>query len=377
MYAMWRRLFLPLLGFSFCASCGRHEEKPSLPVYAVVAEYPERADMSSWRSWVGTLVGIESAEVVPQVSGYVQKRYFVNGQDVHKGEILFQLDARQYQDALEKAEHAAAQARANLEKAQKDESFYAPLVKNGSVSRQTYVDAVQAAKAAGAALQEAESAVALAQTNVNYCTLRSPVDGVVGFTQAKEGDYVSPNGKPMVLVNQLNPIRIYFSISQQDWLNQNGLAGPLAPGKKVAVTLANGKLYPSPALIGGVDNTVSDTTGTIRLQADIPNPDDLLRPGMFVNVKAKTGEEKNALTVPISALVSTQGKNMVVTVDKQGNPRLVPVERGIAEGARVAVRGAIDVHDPVVVEGTQQAMMAAEGRAALRVEMDTHPQRAE
>lgn len=365
---MWRRLFLPLLAFNFCASCDRHEEKPSLPVYAVVARYPERADMASWRSWVGTLVGIESAEVVPQVSGYVQKRYFVNGQDVHKGEILFKLDARQYQDALEKAKHAAAQAQANLEKARKDEGFYAPLVKNGSVSRQTYIDAVQAAKAAGAALQEAESAVALAQTNVNYCTLHSPVDGVVGFTQAKEGDYVSPNGKPMVLVNQLNPILIYFSISQQDWLNQDGLAGPLAPGKKVAVTLANGKPYPYPALIGGVDNTVSDTTGTIRLQADIPNPDALLRPGMFVSVKAKTGEEKNALTVPVSALVSIQGKNMVVTVDKQGKPRLVPVERGIAEGARVVVRGALDVRDPVIVEGTQQAMMAAEGRATLRVE---------
>ncbi len=370
MYAMWRHLFLPLLGLCFLTSCERRDEKPALPVYAVVAQYPEIADMSSWRSWVGTLVGIQSAEIVPQVSGYVQKRYFQNGQDVRKGEILFQLDAQQYVDALNKARHAAAQAQANLEKAQKDESFYAPLVKNGSVSRQTYVDAVQAAKAAEASLQEAEAAVALAQTNVNYCTLRSPVDGVVGFTQAKEGDYVGPGGKPMVLVNQLNPIRIYFSISQQDWLNQNGLSGPLSPGKEVAVTLANGKPYPWPARIDGVDNTVSATTGTIRLQADIPNPDALLRPGMFVSVKARTGEEKNALTVPVSSLVSIQGKNMVVVIGKDAQPRLVPVERGITDGARVAVNGALDVRDPVVVEGTQQAMMAAEGRATLHVEME-------
>lgn len=358
---------MPVLCLTLLPSCDRRSERPSLPAYSVVAEHPARENLASYRSWVGTLVGIESAEVLPQVTGYVRERYFKNGQNVRKGQILFQLDARQYQDALDKARHAAAQAQANLEKAQKDEGFYAPLVKNGSVSRQTYMDAVQAAKAASAALEEAQAAVALAETNVSYCTLRSPVDGVVGFTMAKVGDYVSPGGKPMVLVNQLDPIRIYFSISQQDWLNQNGMDGPLAPGKTVAVTLANGEAYPHRALIGGVDNTVSATTGTIRLQADIPNPDALLRPGMFVRVKAQTGEDKNALTVPIGALVDIQGSSMVVTVDRQGKPRLVPVKTGIAEGGRIAVKGALDVLDNVVVEGTQQAMMAAEGRATLDV----------
>lgn len=362
---MWRFFVLPALCLALLPSCDRRSNRPALPTYSVIAEHPVRENLASYRSWVGTLVGIESAEVMPQVSGYVQQRLFKNGQNVRQGQILFQLDARQYQDALDKARQAAAQAQANLEKAQKDESFYAPLVKNGSVSRQTYVDAVQSAKAASAALQEAQAAVALAETNVNYCTLRSPVDGVVGFTQAKVGDYVSPNGKPMVLVNQLNPIRIYFSISQQDWLNQNGLGGPLAPGKSVAVTLANGQPYPHRAVINGVDNTVSATTGTIRLQADIPNPDALLRPGMFVRVKAQTGEENNALTVPVGAIVDIQGKSMVVTVDKEGHPRIVPVSTGIAEGGRIAVKGALDVLDNVVVEGTQQAMMAAEGRARL------------
>lgn len=366
---MWRFFILPALCFTLLPSCDRRHDGPALPSYTVVAQHPLRENMASYRSWVGTLVGIESAQVLPQVTGYVQERFFKNGQNVRKGQILFQLDARQYQDALDKARHAAAQAQANLEKAQKDESFYAPLVKNGSVSRQTYVDAVQAAKAASAALEEAQAAVALAETNVSYCTLRSPVDGVVGFTEAKVGDYVGPNGKPMVLVNQLDPIRIYFSLSQQDWLNQNGMNGPLAPGKSVAVTLANGRPYPHRALIDGVDNTVSATTGTIRLQADIPNPDALLRPGMFVRVRAQTGEEKNALTVPVGALVDIQGSSMVVTVDKEGKPRIVPVKTGITEGGRVAVQGELDVLDNVVVEGTQQAMMAAEGRATLHVRL--------
>lgn len=366
---MWRFFVLLALCLTLLPSCDRRGGRPELPVYSVVAEHPVRENLASYRSWVGTLVGIESAEVLPQVTGYVQKRLFRNGQDVHQGQILFQLDARQYQDALDKARHAAAQAQANLEKAQKDESFYAPLVKNGSVSRQTYVDAVQAAKAAGAALAEAQAAVALAETNVGYCTLRSPIDGVVGFTQAKVGDYVGPNGKPMVLVTQLNPIRIYFSISQQDWLDQNGMSGPLAPGKTVAVTLANGQLYPHRARIDGVDNTVSATTGTIRLQADIPNPDALLRPGMFVRVRARTGEEKNALTVPVGALVDIQGRSMVVTVDRENKPRIVPVTTGITDQGRVAVKGALDVLDNVVTEGTQQAMMAAEGRAALHAQL--------
>lgn len=350
--------------------CGCKEKSTDAPVatYTVEAAHPVRGDVSSYRTWVGRLVSITGAEVLPQVSGYVQERLFRNGQKVKKGDVLFLLNARQYRDALEKAKHAAEEAAANLEKAKQNAAFYAPLVKNGSVSRQAYVDAQQEGKAAQGAYDAAVAAVALAQTNVDYCTLTAPMDGIMGFTEAEIGDYVSPNGKPMVTVNRLNPIRIYFSISEQDWLNQNGAAGPLATDKEVAVTLSNGTLYPYTARISGVNNAVSPSTGTLMFQADIPNPDFLLRPGMFVTVKARTAVERDALLVPQSALLELQGKNLIIEVDGQGKPRVVPVQIGISQNGMVAVKGDVSPQSLIIVRGTQQGMMAAEGRARLRIE---------
>lgn len=339
-----------------------------METYTVEVAHPVRGDVSSYRTWVGRLVSISGAEILPQVSGYVQERLFRNGQEVKKGDVLFRLNARQYRDVLEKAEHTAEEAAANLAKAKQNAAFYAPLVKNGSVSRQAYIDAREEEKAAQGAYDSARSAVALAQTNVDYCTLTSPIDGVVGFTEAEIGDYVSPNGKVMVTVNRLNPIRIYFSISEQDWLNHNDSSDPLALDQKVTVTLSNGTLYPHAAHISGVNNAVSTSTGSLMLQADVPNPDFLLRPGMFVMVRARTAMEKNALLVPQSALLELQGKNLVIEVDGSGKPRVIPVQTGIVEDGMVAVKGDISPQSCIIVRGTQQGMMAAEGRAHLRIE---------
>ncbi len=353
--------------FLLCG-CKEKEENVPLATYTVEVAHPVRGDVSYYRTWVGRLVSITGAEVMPQVNGYVRERLFRNGQGVKKGDVLFRLDARQYCDALERAKHTAEEAAANLEKAKQNAAFYAPLVKNGSVSRQAYTDAQQEEKAAQGAYDSAVAAVALAQTNVDYCTLTAPIDGVMGFTEAEIGDYVSPNGKPMVTVNRLNPIRIYFSISEQDWLNQNGAAGPLSPDKEVAVTLSNGTLYPHAARISGVNNTVSPSTGSLMLQADIPNPDFLLRPGMFVTVRAQTATEKDALLVPQSALLELQGKNLVIAVDGQGKPSVIPVQVGIIQDGMAEIKGAVSPQSLVIVRGTQQGMMAAEGRARLRVE---------
>ena len=231
--------------------------------------------------------------------------------------------------------------------------------------------------AASSALAAARAGVELARTNVDYCTLSSPVEGIVGFAQADVGSYVAPGGEAMVLVNSVNPIRVCFSISEQDWLNQGGAGGALRPGARVQILLSNGQLYPELATIVGVDNTVNTSTGTLMLDAHVANPHALLRPGMYVRVRAQVEEEKDVLLVPEEAVVSIQGKTMLVEVDAQGKASLVPVTTGLSQKGQVAVSGPISTDSLIVCVGTQQGMMAAEKRATLRVQQKPAPAREE
>ncbi len=363
---MWSLLMSAML----LGGC-RPERKGSgaeLPVYTVEATHPVRGDVSLSREWVGRLEGMVSAGIIPQVSGYVSERLFTNGQMVQAGQILYRLDSTRYRQALEQALQRQSEAQANAEEARQTVAYYKPLVSNGSISRQSYTDAVQRELAASSALAAARAGVELARTNVDYCTLSSPVEGIVGFAQADVGSYVAPGGEAMVLVNSVNPIRVCFSISEQDWLNQGGAGGALRPGARVQILLSNGQLYPELATIVGVDNTVNTSTGTLMLDAHVANPHALLRPGMYVRVRAQVEEEKDVLLVPEEAVVSIQGKTMLVEVDAQGKASLVPVTTGLSQKGQVAVSGPISTNSLIVCVGTQQGMMAAEKRATLRVQ---------
>ena len=171
----------------------------------------------------------------------------------------------------------------------------------------------------------------------------------------------------MVLINSINPISIHFSISSREWLNHGGPSGPLRPGAKLQLILPNGATYPAPATITGVDNMVSNTTGTLMLDAQAPNPDELLRPGMFVRVRAPISKPQKALLVPQQALVSIQGKSVLLSVDEQNRVSLIPVTTGLSQGNMVAVSGAVNEHDRIITEGTQQGLLAASGRAKIMV----------
>lgn len=361
-------LGLLILAVLLIVNCDSKAESPRvLPRYVVSVASPVRGDVPVYREWVGRLQAQVTAAVLPQVEGYVQERLFTNGQSVKRGDLLYRIDARRYEQALEQARQKRSQAQADAVAAEQDVGYYAPLVANGAISRQQYTNAQQTAKAARAALQAAEAGVALAETNVAYCTLSSPVDGIMGFAEADVGSYVSPNGRSMVTVSRLDPLRVYFSVSEQEWLRQGGVGGPLSPGQKVEVLLPSGEPAPQPAVIVGADNAVDSATGTIMLDASLPNIGTMLRPGMFVSVRALISEQKNALLVPISAVVSLQGKSMLVQLDAQNRASLVPVQTGSEYRGMVTVTGPISTSSRIVVTGTQQAMMAAEGRAELEV----------
>lgn len=347
---------------------GQQSAVSQLPVYTVSVTHPQLGDVTEYREWVGQLQGMVSAALLPQVSGYVEERLFTNGEMVRAGQLLYKIDPTLYQQALAEAEQRRQQAAANEMEAAQHVAYNEPLVRDGAISRQTYTDAQQQLRAAQAALASASAAVAQARTNLGYCTLKSPVNGIAGFAHADIGSYVSPGGSPMVLINSVDPIRVQFSISEQDWLNQGGTSGALRPGAEVELLLANGQKYKFPATVEGVDNAVSPTTGSLLVDARTPNPEALLRPGMFVTVRAQAATVTNALLVPAEAIVSIQGKNMLVAVDAEGRTSLIPITTGLRQGDMVAVEGRISPATTIVLKGTQQGLMAASGRARLRIQ---------
>ncbi len=365
---MQEKMLWIALGALLC-SCERQggASEAVLPVYAVETAQPVVADVTVRRTWIGRLNADVAAEILPRVEGYVVQREFMNGQTVKKGQVLYVLDDTLYAEALQQARQQEAEAQANLLDAMQNVEYYRPLVKEGSVARQTFTEAQRKAEAAQAVMLAARAAVAQAQSDVDYCTIRSPLSGIAGFARADVGSYVSAGSEPMVTVSCVQPIRVSFSISEQDWLKQGGAGGALRPGAKVEVLTPDGLVYPYKASIIGVDNEVSATTGTLQLEALLDNPSALLRPGMFVVVRAVVDDVKAALLVPQKAVVSLQGKQFLVAVAAEGKVQLIPVELGPQQGDMVVVRGAISAESHIVVSGTQQAMMAAAGRARLKV----------
>lgn len=345
---------------------GRQSAAAQLPTYVVQVAAPQIGDVSEYREWIGQLYGLVSTDVQPQVRGYVKERFFENGAQVTAGQILYKIEPTLYVQALDEATQRRAQAEAAEKEAAEHLAYNEPLVRSGAISRMTYTDARQQLLSAQAALAAARAAEDQARTNLDYCTLRSPTTGLIGFAQADVGSYVSPDGRSLVQISQVDPLRVRFSISAQDWLNQGGSDGSLRPGETVELILPNGSTYEQTATIEGVDNSVSAATGALMLEARTPNPSALLRPGMFVKVRARVGGQKGVLLVPVGAIVSLQGKTMVVELDPQGAAHLVPVELGLQQQGLVAVKGELSVRSQIVVRGTQQALMAVDGRAVLR-----------
>lgn len=352
-----------------CSASCKKQSAPTaqLPVYTVQVGHPRWGEVAEYKEWLGALYGGSSAQIEPQVSGYVSQKLFGTGELVRKGQILYRIDPTRYEQALARARQQQQQAQANYDEARQNAAYYRPLVAGGSISRQTYTDAVQREHAAAAALEAAKANTDLARTDVEYCTLHAPIDGITGFAQADVGSYVSPQGAPMVLINSVDPISIHFSITSQEWLDQGGAGGPLRPGAKLRLILPNGATFPAPAVITGVDNRVNNTTGTLMLDAQAPNPDDLLRPGMFVRVRAQVVKPRKALLVPQQAIVSIQGQNMLLCVNEKERVTLIPVTTGLTQGNMVSVSGAVNEHDLIITEGTQQGLMAASGRAKIMV----------
>ena len=321
-------------------------------------------------SWVGHLDGVDNASIVPQITGYLQTQNYANGAIVKKGEVLFRIDDSTFRDQVSKAKATLAQAQAQLQQLNYDAEIYRPLAAENAISKQKYEDTRLSALAAEAQVQQAAAALALAEKNLSYTVLYAPFDGIAGISRTNIGDLVSPESGPLAVVSSVNPIRVNFAVTQQEWIQQAGKNGNegVQTGSKLDITLKDGTKYPEQATVVAIDRAFNPQTGTIRVQANLPNADYLLRPGMFIIATARLATVKNALTVPAKSLLSTQGRFFVIVLDEGNHPSIIPVQAGTQLGDRQQVTplkpDSLTPQSTVVVDGLLQAEAASRNPTA-------------
>jgi len=341
---------------------GCEDKKPPAPVLSVTVAPVVAGDVVVYQTWVGLLDGFQNADVRAQVTGYLLTQNYKEGTLVKSGEVLFTIDARPFEAALAQAQAAYAQSVAEAQLAQITLDRQTQLFKTKVISEQEFDTAATNAQAAVAAAAAAQANVQSAQVNLNYCTITAPFEGIIGKAQAQIGDLVGPGGSATVLtqISQLDPIKAIFSITEREYLMASEQLAmlqsrnPEATAGKLSMTLADGQKYPRLGKFDFVNRQINIATGTIEVEALFPNPDNVLRPGLFARITAPVKTLKEALLVPQQAVVELQGNHMVSIVGADNVVTTIPVKAGPLDGPNTVIQGKIKAGDNVVVGGVEK-----------------------
>jgi RND family efflux transporter MFP subunit len=337
------------------------------PPDVLVAQVKQQ-DIPIYGEWIGTLAGQVNANVQAQVSGYLLKRDYQEGANVRTGQLLFEIDPRPFQAALDQAEGQLAQAIAQLANAeavqhrdQLDVERYTPLAKEQAASQQDLDNANQnnlAAKATVATdqaqIKSAQAAVETAKLNLGFTNVTSPVNGIADVARAQVGDLVSPNSGTLTTVSTLDPIRDYFTVSEQDYLRLKGqFSGSDKQGWKLRLILADGTTYLHEGAFYFAGRAIDQNTGSIQLAALFPNPGNVLRPGQYGKVRAVVHTAKGALLVPQAAVADLQGSYQVSVVGQDNKIAIRSVKVGERVGTMWIIHDGLKPGERVVAQGQQ------------------------
>jgi len=327
---------------------------PSVKVVDVIQQ-----DVPLYSEWVAQLNGDTNAEIVPKVQGYLLTKNYQEGFFVAKGQLLFEIDDRPFQASMDQAKAQLAVSKADLSKAETDRLRDTPLAAQNAIPQKQLDNDVSAESAAKAQVDAASAMVQQAQLNLEWTKVYSPIDGVAGTATSQVGDLVGPTTK-MTTISKVDPIRAYFSISENQYLqNASRISSVIAGAAKgralpVEYIQADETVYPSVGRIILVNREVSSQTGTIQFAAEFANAKAVLRPGGFGRVRIKTGENKGALLVPQAAVIEVQSAYQVVVIGADNKASFRPVSLGDRVGNKWVVTKGLQAGEKVAAEGFQK-----------------------
>jgi len=337
--------------------CGRSNAAIKLPDTEVLVSTPIQEDVPVHNEWVATLDGYVNAEIRPQVSGYLIKQDYKEGAVVRKGQVLFEIDPRPFQAALDGAMGALAEAEASLAKSTIDVERDTPLAEKKAVPKEKLDNEIQAKRAAEASVESARAMVERAQLDLGWTKVTSLVDGVAGICEVQMGNLVGPSSH-LTSVSQVDPIKVYFPVSEQQYLRAKRLSSSARPmdlfDSAPELILADGTVYPHKGKVIMTDRQVDTNTGTIRMVAAFPNPGNILRPGQYGRVRIQTSFKKGALLVPQSAVKELQGGYQIALVGADKKAMIRSVSAGEKVGTMWMIDDGLKADDQVIVEGVEK-----------------------
>ena len=344
----------------FAEGCKVNAPAPSIPEVQFVTVGP--ADVPIFEEWIGTLDGYVNAQIHAQVSGYLLTQNYLEGRKVKKGDLLFQIDPRPFEAILHQAQAKLAQDQARAGKTGLDMKRDTQLSKEHVVSQEVFDDATQANLMAEAQVKADEAAMETTRLNCEFTNITSPVDGLAGMALAQIGDLVGPSSSVLTTVSTINPIKVYFQVSEQSYLDFWQYQATVSGAKtdaQLELLFADGSVYPQKGKFFFADRQVNSTTGTLQVVGLFPNPDFLLRPGQYGRVRVQTQTKEKALLVPQRAVTELQGSYQVAVVGATNLVHLQTVKVGAQIHSSWIIASGLQSGDRVVVEGTQDVKEGA------------------
>ena len=378
-----------------CSTRASANLQPAPPPDVEVAAVEQR-DVPIYREWIGTLDGMVNAAIKAQVGGYLLSQNYTEGSFVRKGQLLFEIDPRPFQAALDQAVGQLAQAKGQLAQAraqltqaeaqlaqsvanqgrtQLDVDRYTPLAKQQAITQQDLDNAVQnniAAKAqieaskagvetaraqieaSNANVESAQAAVQASRVNIGFTHLVSPIDGIVGQAQVQVGNLVGPSTGTITTVSTLEPIKANFTVGEQEYLDFTKGGGKDLSTLQLELILADGTVYPQKGKVMFADRQVNQSTGAILLIGVFPNPGNILRPGQYAKIRAAVGVRNNALLVPQRAITELQGSFQVAVVDSDNKVSIRKVTPGERIATKWIVTDGLNPGERVIAEGVMK-----------------------
>jgi RND family efflux transporter MFP subunit len=340
--------------------CQSRQAAPTPPVANVEVTGVVQRDVPVYREWVTTLDGYVNAHIQPQVSGYLVGQIYKEGALVHKNDVLFEIDPRPFQVALQKAQGELAQTQAQLGKAKLDVKRDTPLAEEKAIAQSQLDNDIQAELSARASVESAQADVAQAQLNLDFTEVKSIIDGIAGIAKGQIGDLVGP-ATLLTTVSQVDPIKAYVSMSEQEYFSFTKKIDDAASDdqdsnhedSKLTLILGNGETYPEKGTFIFADRQIDTGTGTILVAVSFPNPGNILRPGQFGRVRAVMSVKKGTILVPQRAVMELQGSYQVAVVGSDNKVAIRTVKVGETVDSMWIISEGLQPDERVVTEGVQ------------------------
>lgn len=357
------------LGITLLSSCGGNQQR-KMPTPKVDVVKVQAYQIPASQEYVGSIYGYKDIPIRARVEGYLESINFEEGSTVKEGQLLYTIDAQPFNAQVAEAQSRVAEAETKLVNAENELARYKPLGESKAVS-QSDVDAAQATRdAAVASLHAAEANLEMAEINLSYATMRSPITGVIGKTGAKVGEFVGRDPNPVILntVSRLDTVRVQFFLSERQYLelvkNYNArlkdhpeevIEEQDEDNAKLTLKLSDGTEYPYQGKVNFLDRNISETTGAILVEASFPNPDGLLRPGLYARVKITYQLPHKSVVIPQRSVIETQGQYAVKVVTDSSTVETRQVEMGRTIKNGWVVLSGLKANERIIIEGLGNA----------------------